>query len=271
MEREYYFIGGGNIAQALIGGLLKNQQKKPQITVIDISKEAREKCFKLYGVSILSGITSALSKADVVVLAVKPDDIKEVSLLLKNQIRPNCLVISVAAGIKINTLANYFNKNTSIIRAMPNTPALVNAGTTVITKNFFVNQDQREIATILFRNVGEISWINDEDLMDAVTAISGSGPAYFFLFTEILEKAGVNLGLPENLSKELTRNTFIGSATLVKNSDKSLTELRKNVTSKGGTTEAALGTLEKLGLREMLRKATEEAMKKSKVLSRKPE
>lgn len=206
---------------------------------------------------------------DIIVLAIKPQILDEVCAQLAEHQVASSLYISIAAGKSLKNLGDYLPDNKAIIRAMPNTPAMIGKGSTVAIGNDFVTRDHKNDAEILFGKLGHLSWIEDETLMDAVTALSGSGPAYLFLLIEELAKAGQAQGLPENLAMALARQTVIGAAALAEaQPDISPDILRQNVTSPGGTTEAALKILMgKDGLADLMAQAVQAATKRSRELS----
>ena len=202
------------------------------------------------------------------VLAVKPQVLQDVagdlSAALAQQ-RP--LVISIAAGIREATLRSWLGENTAIVRAMPNTPALVQSGATALYANTRVTEQQRSLAESILRAVGLVIWVEDEDLMDAVTALSGSGPAYFFLFMEAMQAAGMELGLPADTARLLTLQTAFGAARMALESPEDAGTLRRHVTSPGGTTEAAINILQQGELQELVRRALQGAAERSKELA----
>ena len=221
------FIGGGNMAQALIGGLADKLTAAKNIHVVDVNAEAIAKCEQQFGVTTSLSADAVIATADVWVLAVKPQQMHEVvtSLLpyFKNQ-----LVISIAAGIRAEDLSRWLHGNKSIVRTMPNTPALIG----------------KDIANAIMQAVGETVWIEQEEQINAVTAVSGSGPAYVFYFLEAMQAAAVELGLSAEQGKQLALATFAGATELAAQSDQTLAQLRENVTSKGGTTYAALTSMQ---------------------------
>ena len=211
---------------------------------------------------------AALNIADVVILAVKPQVMQSAC----EQIAAHCqvkrpLIISIAAGVLINSIDTWLGGELPIIRCMPNTPALVQAGVTGIFANSEVSSEQRDLGSTILNSVGTTLWIEEEALLDAVTAISGSGPAYFFYLIEAMMEAGQNLGLSESQSRELTLATASGAAKLISTSDQSAQDLRLAVTSKGGTTEAAINTLQKHDMKNIIKTAIKNAAARSQQLS----
>ena len=256
------------MGKALIGGLLSNNLPKSAISMVDPSPSAREDCESTFKIKTFGSPRDAMLDINVVVLAVKPNIVQEVLEELANICEPGCLFISVAAGIKISKLQISVGEDKAIIRAMPNTPALVRRGVTALKANEYVREKDKEAIEEIFGSVGLIRWVEDEGSLDAVTAISGSGPAYFFLFTELLQRAAVEIGLSEDLARDLASETFCGSAALFDQAQESASVLRDRVTSPGGTTEKALDSFRKNNLYDCLLEAIKEAHKRSQSLSR---
>lgn len=232
------FIGYGSMAKAIARGMKDIKQ------------------FTLYASapSLVKGINQdkvhtdndnkeAIKEAQVIILAVKPGQMSKLLEEISEFIAPQCLLISVAAGLNLSWLAEHTHEKQAIIRAMPNTPAAVGMAATALIANPYTNSQQKEWATIIFSGIGIIQWINKEEDIDTYTALSGSGPAYVFLFMELMIKAAITLGLEPSIAKTFTVQTFAGAIKLVQNSESSLIELRTRVTSPGGTTEAALNVL----------------------------
>ena len=229
---KYCFIGGGNMAKALIGGLISKGVNNRDIKVIDPDAKARKECESLYELKTFTNHKNSGCDANVTILAVKPNLVHEA--LTGFNTKDRGLLISVAAGIKISTLEGLIGLNKPIVRSMPNTPPLIGKGATVVKSNTNVNEDQKKMVEDLFGAVGIVRWIESEEDLDAVTAISGSGPAYFFLFAEMIEKAAIRIGLDQKLARELSLQTFYGSALLLENSSDSAKTLREKVTSRAG-------------------------------------
>jgi pyrroline-5-carboxylate reductase len=262
------FIGGGNMAGCLVGGLIADGWDPGRILVADADPLQCERVAARYQVSTTPDNTAAVSSADVVVLAVKPQFMESVARELAaaiSQQRP--LVISIAAGIRESTLRSWLGESTAIVRAMPNTPALVQSAATALYANAAVNEQQRSLAETILRAVGLVIWIDDESLMDAVTALSGSGPAYFFLFMEALQAAGQKLGLPAETARLLALQTAIGSARMALESTDDAGTLRRHVTSPGGTTERAINSLQENGFEQMVHRALQAAADRSRELA----
>jgi pyrroline-5-carboxylate reductase len=239
------FIGAGNMACSLVGGLIADGWDPARIHVADADPQQLERISRRFPVTTTTTNQHAAGQADVVIFAVKPQSMKAVALELADTItqhRP--LVISIAAGIRETTLRSWLGEQTAIVRTMPNTPALVQSGATALYANPAVNEDQRSIAESILRAVGLTIWVDDEAMMDAVTALSGSGPAYFFLFMEALQSAGCKLGLAEQTARLLVLQTAFGAAKMALESTEDAATLRRRVTSPGGTTERALEVLQ---------------------------
>ncbi len=256
------FIGGGNMADALIGGLLKNGFSTSQLRAIEVNGDARRRLADKHRVECFDAPQKAYRPGDVIVLAVKPQQMKEAARF--SSVKPNAnLVISIAAGITLTSLARWLGgpsfAYTKLVRAMPNTPALVGAGVTGLYALAGVSGAEKRQAETILGAVGTTVWIPEESLMDAVTAISGSGPAYVFWFIEQLAAAGESLGLNRETSRTLAIETVLGSAKLAAQSADSPAVLRERVTSKGGTTEAALKAFEEQKLAERFLRAVEAA------------
>jgi len=263
------FIGGGNMGQALVTGLLDSGWSADNIAIVDNDQAMISKLSeKFSNCHVYSQSEAALNLADVVVLAVKPQAMQ----MACEQIAPQCqvkrpLIISIAAGILIDSIDSWLGGELPIIRCMPNTPALVQAGVTGLFSNSEVSAEQRELAYEILNSVGTALWIENESLLDAVTAVSGSGPAYFFYLIEAMMEAGQSLGLSEMQARELTVATATGAAKLISKSDKSAQELRHAVTSKGGTTEAAINTLQQHDMKKIIETAIKNAAQRSQQLS----
>lgn len=270
------FIGGGNMAGSLIGGLIADGYAPERLTVADVDEGRRERLRERFGIRAALSNAEAARHGDVLVIAVKPQMVEAVAQELGSVLRDGArLVISVAAGIRTESLAAWLGGNLPVVRAMPNTPALVQSGATVLYANARVDPVQRETAESILRAVGLTQWVEDETLMDAVTALSGSGPAYFFLVMEALEQGAGKLGLPAELARLLTVQTAFGAAKMALESTASGPgELRAQVTSPGGTTERALQVLrdgELPGLFERaLRAAQERSVELSNLLGKDP-
>ncbi len=252
------FIGGGNMAAALIGGLAGKLTAANNIHVIDISADALGKLHTQFGVTIALEIDARVAGSDVIVLAVKPQQMKGVVAQLLPHIGTQ-LVLSIAAGIRATDLSRWLNGHQSIVRTMPNTPALIGKGITGMVATAGVSEEQRAAADVILRAVGETVWLDDEKLIDPVTAVSGSGPAYVFYFIEAMQQAAQEMGLTAEQGNALAISTFTGAAQLAAQASDPVSVLRERVTSKGGTTYAALTSMEESGVRQAIIKAMKAA------------
>jgi pyrroline-5-carboxylate reductase len=252
------FIGGGNMADALIGGMLKNGFAPAQLRAVEVDGAARRRLADKHGVECFDEARKALRAGDVVVFAVKPQQMQEAARFSGLKENAN-LVISIAAGVTLASLSRWLGGYARMIRVMPNTPALIGAGVAGLYAPKLVSEAERKQAEAILGAVGATVWIEDEVLMDAVTAVSGSGPAYVFWFIEQLAAAGESLGLSREVSRKLALETVLGAAKLAAQSADSPAQLRERVTSKGGTTEAALKSFEEHKLAERFLRAVEAA------------
>ncbi|NJD26082.1 MAG: pyrroline-5-carboxylate reductase [Betaproteobacteria bacterium] len=243
------FLGGGNMAAAMIGGMLKQGFAAGEIDVIDPVPEARARLAADFGVNCHAGAADAPANPAVLILAVKPQQMKDALAPLAGVVA-GALVISIAAGLDMAALARWLGGHRRIIRCMPNTPALIGAGITGLCAQTGVGDADRAVAERILRAVGSTVWIADEAQMDAVTAISGSGPAYVFLFIEALQQAATDLGFNEDQARRLAIETVQGAAALAAQSAEPAATLRERVTSKGGTTEAALRVMTERGVKD---------------------
>ncbi|MCB1788177.1 MAG: pyrroline-5-carboxylate reductase [Chromatiaceae bacterium] len=268
MNHRIAFIGAGNMAGALIGGLLADGVPADRIVASDPAPAKREALRAATGIQTLDDNLSAVVQADVVVLAVKPQVLREVAQGLADGLagrRP--VVVSIAAGIRCASLQSWLGGNVALVRTMPNTPAMIQSGATVLYATPGVSTAQREQAESLMRAVGLTQWIDDEALMDAVTALSGSGPAYLFLVMEAIEAAARDLGLDHETARLLTLQTAFGAARMALESTDPPATLRARVTSPGGTTERAIAVLEDGGIRDLFGRALKAARDRSVELS----
>jgi pyrroline-5-carboxylate reductase len=254
------FLGGGNMATALIGGLVARGTDARSIAVVEVSAAARERLGARYPVHIATAPDAALQRAEVLVLAVKPQDARAAlaSISIDRQ-----LVISIAAGLTLDALSRWLGGHRKLVRCMPNTPALIGAGIAALYALPEVNAAERARAQSILAAVGEVVWVSEERLLDPVTAVSGSGPAYVFWFIEQLAESAAKLGLPADVSRELALHTVLGAAKLAASSGEPPAALRKNVTSKGGTTEAALKVFDEEKLAERFARALEAASRRA--------
>jgi pyrroline-5-carboxylate reductase len=248
------FIGAGNMAASLIGGLRAKGQEAAQIRASDPGEETRARVSAEHGIEVFADNAQAIEGADVVVLAVKPQAMKAVCEALRPSLKPGQLVVSIAAGITCASMNNWLGAQ-PIVRCMPNTPALLRQGVSGLFATNQVTAEQRQQAQELLSAVGVALWLDEEQQLDAVTAVSGSGPAYFFLLIEAMTAAGVKLGLPADIAAQLTLQTALGAAHMAVSSDVDAAELRRRVTSPAGTTEAAIKSFQANGFEALVEKA----------------
>ena len=243
------FIGGGNMAVALIGGLRRQGYSAAAIQVVEPIAEARDNLTESLGVRCAANVDAAALACEVLVLAVKPQQMKDAVAPLAGKLGDQ-LVISIAAGLRMADISRWLGNYKSLVRTMPNTPALISSGVTALCADPSVDREGRSNAEKVLRAVGSTIWVEDEAQMDAVTAVSGSGPAYVFYFLEAMESAGLKLGFDAATARQLAVETFVGAARLAEQSSESLSTLRTRVTSRGGTTEAALLAFDAAGVGE---------------------
>jgi len=266
------FIGGGNMASSLLSGLIASGHSPQHLWVSDINPETLKTLAKNLNVNTSTSNDELVNAVDVVVLAVKPQALSSVAKSAASLIRQKkSLVVSIAAGISQHSLSEWLGADTAIVRCMPNTPALVLTGATALHANAKVNAEQHDLAENIMRSVGIALWVNDESELDAVTAVSGSGPAYYFLLMEAMEKAALKLGLNEVTARLLVQQTALGAAKIALESSESPEQLRKRVTSPGGTTQQAIETFEKGGFTELVSKALHAARDRSVEMSKQSE
>jgi pyrroline-5-carboxylate reductase len=266
--RRLAFIGGGNMAAALIGGLTKRGLPSERVVVADPSPEQLQRLVRAFGVTAAADNAGAAHGAEVVILAVKPQQMRSVALgLAASMTASPPLVISVAAGIPHAALARWFGPEIPVVRTMPNRPALNGFGATGLYAPAGVGAAHRALAESIMAAVSATVWVEHESQMDTVTALSGSGPAYFFLFMEALEAAAHERGLPNDIAHKLTLETAFGAAQMARQSTESLAILREQVTSQGGTTAAALAVLDAAGLRAIVAHAVAAADRRSAELA----
>ncbi|MEN3364730.1 MAG: pyrroline-5-carboxylate reductase [Burkholderiales bacterium] len=264
-ELKISFIGGGNMATALIGGLAGKLTAGANIHVVDINAGALQKLEQQFGVTTGQKIDAAVAGSDVIVLAVKPQQMKDVVAQLQPHVGSQ-LVLSIAAGIRAFDLSRWMNGHSAIVRTMPNTPALIGQGITGMVAMAGVSAQQREAADAIMRAVGPTVWLDDEALIDPVTAVSGSGPAYVFYFIEAMQQAAQEMGLTAEQGNQLAIATFVGAAQLAAQSPDPVSVLRERVTSKGGTTYAALTSMEESGVKDAIVRAMKAAAARGKEL-----
>jgi pyrroline-5-carboxylate reductase len=261
-------IGAGNMGSNLIGGLIRNGHPKEKLWASDTNEEKLAHVQQQFEISATSDNVKAVLAAEVIIFAIKPaffaSVLRDLAPHLQTRQR---LLISIAAGIRESSIQHWLGGSQAIVRAMPNTPAMIGCGATALFANALVTSEQRSLAESILRAVGVTVWISDEHLMDTVTALSGSGPAYFFLMMESLQEAAEQLGLPTETARLLTLQTAMGAARMAIESGTSLVELRRHVTSPGGTTEKAVGVLEENNIRDLFRKALQAAKLRSEELA----
>ena len=259
------FVGGGNMANALIGGLIAQGWPAAGIAVVEIAEQARRALSQRYGLKAHAQLPQSIPDEAIVLLAVKPQHMREVALALRARIAGQ-LVVTIAAGIRTHDLARWLGGHQRLVRVMPNTPALLRAGVSALYATPAVGAADRRHASAVLAAVGPTLWVDREDLMDAVTAVSGSGPAYVFYVMEAMMQAARELGLDEPAARLLTLETFHGAALLARQGEEPPAVLRARVTSKGGTTERALRVLEEQGVRERMILAVKQAAQRSREL-----
>lgn len=263
-------IGGGKIGEALIGGLLSGDYDPADIVVANRRPERSDELKERYGVTAVDDDATAVENADIAFLCVKPYDTLDVVENIADVVDHNdtdTILVSMAAGITLSSLEGIASAGTAIVRVMPNTPMLVGKGVNVIARGRFVSDEQLETVSELLGLLGYTAEVK-ESQMDAATAVSGSGPAYFFLVLEAMTDAGVNLGLPRDLAKELASQTALGASTMATQEGADPVQLRANVSSPGGTTSAATRALDENGLRTAFYRAMEACAKKSEELGK---
>lgn len=261
------FIGGGNMASSIIGGLLHGGCRPENIYVCDPNQEKLNNLQKHFSINTSTHHDDFVGLADAVVLAVKPQIMHQVAESLTSSLKKNTLIVSVAAGIREKNINQWLGGGFPIVRCMPNTPSLVQSGASGLYANQHVSENQHDLAESLMRAVGIVVWLESESQMDAVTAVSGSGPAYFFLVIEAMEKAAEKLGLPAETAHLLAVQTALGAAKMAMESEEGVTELRHRVTSPGGTTEQGIRALQEGALEATFEKALNAASNRSKELA----
>jgi len=263
------FIGGGNMASSLISGLIASGHSPEHLWVSDINAETLKALAENLKVNTSVSNDTIINEVDVVVFAVKPQTLSDVAKSAAAAIKEKkSLIVSIAAGISQQSLTDWLGADAAIVRCMPNTPALVLTGATALHANAKVSAEQRSLAENIMRSVGIALWVKDESDLDAVTAVSGSGPAYFFLLMEAMEKTAVELGLTEETARLLVQQTALGAAKIALESSESPEQLRKRVTSPGGTTQQAITTFEQGGFTELVSKALHAARDRSIEMSK---
>ncbi|OYV20907.1 MAG: pyrroline-5-carboxylate reductase [Methylococcaceae bacterium NSM2-1] len=266
------FIGGGNMASSLISGLIASGHSPQHLWVSDINPDTLKALAENLNINTSASNDAVINEVDVIVLAVKPQTLSSVAKSVATLIQQKkSLVVSIAAGISQRSLSQWIGADVAIVRCMPNTPALVLTGATALHANAKVTAEQRNLAENIMRSVGIALWVKDENELDAVTAVSGSGPAYYFLLMEAMEKAAVELGLSEATARLLVQQTALGAAKIALESSESPEQLRKRVTSPGGTTQKAIDTFEQGQFTELVSKALHAARDRSIEMSKQSE
>lgn len=260
------FIGAGNMARSLIGGLISSGIKPSHLFAADPNEDTCNALEKDFAIQTFVDNQQLVDQCDIIVFAVKPQALKAVATSIKAN--KSSLYITIAAGIPSESLNNWLGSNKAIVRTMPNTPSLVLSGASGLYANSNVTEAQKEIAESILRAVGMTVWVENEKQLDAVTALSGSGPAYFFMVMEAMEKAGEELGLPADTARLLAIQTGFGATKLALEMDDSPSSLRRKVTSPGGTTEQAIKTFEKEGLEKIFSKAMKAACDRAEELAK---
>ena len=261
------FIGAGNMAYALIKGLLSDSFEAKNINVSDANPELLEKRSSELGVTVQPDNVSLLTNSDIVVFAVKPQVLSVVCHELKNKASSDQLFVSIVAGIKSKDINRWLGGDFALVRTMPNTPALFQSGVTGLYANELVNEIQKESVNLLLSAGGECFWVNEENLLDAITAISGSGPAYFFLMMQSMKQAAMALGLDEDTADALSIKTSLGASIMATNSGKDSRTLRAEVTSPNGTTQSAIETFQDQNFEGIVAAATRAAYNRARELS----
>lgn len=253
------------MARSLIGGLLANHMETSRLFASDPDASQRQNLRDRFSIGVSADNQSIVDEVDVIVLAIKPEVMS--SVVSELAIQDSQLVISIAAGIRLQTIQDWLKRAIPVIRAMPNIPALIQAGAAALIANVHCTETHRNLTESIMRSVGTSIWLDDESQMDAVTALSGSGPAYFFYFMEAIEQAAIGLGLSEAQARLLTIETAVGAAKMAMMSTHAPTQLRQDVTSPGGTTAAALGIFEQKALNQIVKEAMQSAKTRAEQLS----
>ena len=261
------FIGAGNMAYALIKGLLNNGFDASQINISDPMKRLLRNRESELKVTTYSDNASLLSNSDVIFFAVKPQVLSSVCLELKGVVKSKHLFVSIVAGIRSSDINRWLGGNFSLIRTMPNTPALFQSGVTGLFANELVDNEQKSLVSSILSSVGECFWVNEEKLIDAITAISGSGPAYFFLLMESMKQAGMALGLDEETANSLSIQTAYGASLMANKTGKDSRTLRSEVTSPNGTTQSAIESFQDQNFEGIVANATRAAYDRARELS----
>lgn len=264
------FIGAGNMAISLIGGMLSKGYQASDIFACDPAQEQLDRLRNSVDQGEKIGLynnSDQVAQADILILAVKPQILKQVCQELSPRLKQGVMVISIAAGIGTDSIQSWLG-NLALVRCMPNTPALIQQGASGLYANKLTSAQQKQAAEDILNAVGIVHWVDSEQLLDVVTAVSGSGPAYYFLFTELIAEIGVEMGLPEQVAKALSVQTCLGAGMLAGESEDSLTELRKRVTSPGGTTHAAIERFQAQDLRALIKHAMQDCADRAEEMAK---
>ena len=262
------FIGGGNMASGLIGGLIQKGYPASAITASDPIPENQQRLADEFGINVSGNNHQAVANAAVVVLAVKPQIMKRVAEDLAPALSHNPVVISIAAGIPVDALQGWLGGQVPIVRCMPNTPALLQQGASGLYATALVSEEQKQLADDILSAVGIVEWVANEADIDAVIAVSGSGPAYYFLVMEIMEKIGIELGLDAESARQLTLQTALGAARMALESDVDTAELRRRVSSPAGTTERAIQSFQANNLEDIFRQAMQDCVARAQEMAK---
>ena len=262
------FIGAGNMATSILGGLISHGWPANRIIATGRTPEKLDGLHQQFGVQVTQDNHQAVQNADIIMLCVKPKGMQALLVDLLPSLNNQHLLISVAAGITMGSLESWTRPELAIIRSMPNTPALVNSGATGLYANAQVSDQQKQLASSIFNAVGISEWVKTEALIDAVIAVSGSGPAYYFLFMEAMKNAGIALGLDEKTAERLTLQTALGAAKMASESDVDARELRRRVTSPNGTTEQAIKSFQQDHLESTVEKAMTAAVHRAQEMAK---
>ncbi|MDX8412337.1 MAG: pyrroline-5-carboxylate reductase [Mariprofundaceae bacterium] len=260
------FIGGGNMAEALIAGLTRAGHPAERIFVTDLQSARLDHLQESYGIQAENDAAAVAGMADVLVLAVKPQHMQQAVSDVAEHIKTTATLVSIAAGVAVDSIRQWLKAPVCVVRVMPNTPCLLGCGMAVLYADANVAQSHRQNAEYVLAATGETSWVGDEQQMHAVTAISGSGPAYFFLLAEIMQGTAEALGLDAALAAKLVRQTALGAGRMMVESGIDVATLRQQVTSPGGTTHAALDCMHDCGLTDSVRRGIQAAAQRSKEL-----
>jgi pyrroline-5-carboxylate reductase len=268
LNRRIAFIGGGNMASSIIGGLVSSGWPADCIVASDPSPQQRKFLESSFEMNTFVDNKSAVEHAEIVVFSVKPQVMKQAIESVQSElVRGNPLIVSIAAGIRTSDALRWIGQDMAFIRVMPNTPALVNSGVSGLLANTITSSWQKQIASQIMEAVGQVVWVDNEEDIDTITGISGSGPAYFFKLMEIMIQTARSRGLSEEAARTLVLQTAMGAAKLAEHSEHEPGELRRRVTSPGGTTEAAILSMEKTGIDETIRGGIVAAIEKSDELA----